>query len=96
MTSIQQAAEAAYPLMPHPSGTKDKPTLRGWQQPDRQQQAAFIAGHERALERAEQIAADWNYRKSSEPICQDCSYTAAEQIAAAIRSLSTTTTKEEK
>ena len=93
--TLQQAAEAAHPEQPHPS-SRDAATNRGWSSVDRQLQAAFIAGAEWALEEAAKAAEDWNWRISSEPICQDCSYTAAEQIAAAIRSLSTTTTEEEK
>lgn len=78
MTSIQQAAEAAYPEQPHPS-SRDAATNRGWSSVDRQLQVAFIAGAEWALEEAAQVAIKhW-----------PANIAHAHDIAAAIRSLST-------
>lgn len=92
MTDIRKAAEERYPhwLPPEP-GTPDPDYSEvdaSWQnEMADDQRNAFVAGAEWMREEAARVVADWSWRISLEPICQDCSYTASEALAAAIRKI---------
>lgn len=102
MTSIQEAAEERYPywLAPeshdHPDADDWSSVDASWQNADADdRRAAFIAGAKWALERAERLAYEQQAPHSEYQGMGNCGACACAIVAATIRSLSTTTAKEE-